>query len=282
MTPLLDTHQHLIYADALAYGWTSGIDALAGRSFTLEDYRALTDGLGVERTLFMEAAVDDARWRDEAPFIAGRARDPASAIVGLIAAIRPEGDEGFQAELERADRLGIVGYRRVLHVVDDGLSQTETFRANVRRIGEAGKVFDLCFLARQLPIARALALACENTILVLDHCGVPDIAGGGLDPWRADMAALAELPNMHCKLSGILAYCAPQNATLAAIRPYVDHVLDVFGPQRIVWGSDWPVVNMAADLPQWIGMTRTLLSPLSEDERTAIASRNAERLYGLA
>lgn len=281
MIPLLDTHQHLIYADDLAYGWTSGIDALAGTSFTLDDYKTLTDGLGVERTLFMEAAVDDECWRDEAPLIAAKARDAASGIAGLIATIRPESDDGFEAELERADELGIVGYRRILHVVDDEISQTETFRANVRKIGDTGKVFDLCFLARQLPIARELALACQNTTLVLDHCGVPDIAGGGLDPWRADMAALAELPNMHCKLSGILAYCDPKNATLAAIRPYVDHVIDVFGPQRIVWGSDWPVVNMTSDLPQWIAMTRTILSTLSPDEQAAIASRNAERLYGL-
>lgn len=282
MIPLIDTHQHLVYANNLPYGWTAGIDALAGKSFTLEDYKALTDGLGVEASLFMEAAVDDERWADEAPFIADKAGQTGSGVAGLIATIRPENDAGFEAELERGNVLGVVGYRRILHVVDDGLSQTNTFRANVRRIGDADKVFDLCFLARQLPIARGLAMACENTTFVLDHCGVPDIAGGGLDPWRADMAALAQLSNVNCKLSGILAYCDPQNTTLDAIQPYVDHVLDVFGPQRMVWGSDWPVVNMTSDLPSWIGITREILSPLSPDEQSAIGSYTAKRLYALS
>lgn len=281
MIPLIDTHQHLLYANDLPYAWTSGIDVLAGKSFPLEDYKALTNGLGIERTLFMEAAVDDERWSDEAPFIAEKARQDGSDVAGLIATIRPESDAGFEDELARGDGLGVVAYRRILHVVDDGLSQTDTFRANVAKIGDAGKVFDLCFQARQLPIARDLAKACQNTTFVLDHCGVPDIAGGGFDAWSADMAALAQLPNVNCKLSGILAYCDPQNATLGSIQPYVDHVLDVFGPKRMVWGSDWPVVNMTSDLPSWIGITRKILSPLSPDEQSAIGSDTAKRLYSL-
>lgn len=282
MLPLLDTHQHLLYPDKLSYGWAADIQALAGRSFTLEDYKGLTKGMSVERSLFMEVAVDDDRWREEAPFIAELASKPENGIAGLIATIRPESNEGFEGDLEKADALGIVGFRRILHVVDDGISQTETFRANVRKIGDAGKTFDMCFLGRQLPIARDLAKACDNTVFVLDHCGVPDIAGGEIDVWRSGMKALAELPNLNCKLSGILAYCDPQNATLEAIRPYVDHVLEVFGPDRMVWGSDWPVVNMTADLPTWITMTRTILSDLSPDEQAKIASQNAVRLYNLA
>ena len=281
MIPLIDTHQHLIYADDLPYSWTSGIDALAGKAFTLEDYHALTTGYEVEGTLFMEAAVDDERWPEEAPFIAGLARQSGSGLLGLIATIRPESDEGFEVELEKADALGVVGYRRVLHVVDDGLSQSETFRANLRRIGEAGKVFDICFLARQLPIARDLAKACDNTALVLDHCGVPNIAGGELDPWRADISALAELPNVHCKLSGLLAYCAPESANFDSIRPYVDHVLEAFGPGRMVWGSDWPVVNMTRDLPAWLAITQEILGSLSEDEAQAIGSKTAKLLFKL-
>ena len=282
MIPLLDTHQHLIYADRLGYGWTDGIQALAGRSFTLDDYKRLSAGLGIGGTLFMEAGVDDDVWREETPALAAIARAPGSGILGLIATIRPEDDASFDAELAQADAHGLVGYRRILHTVDDGISQTDTFPANVRKIGDAGKVFDMCFLARQLPIAKALAEACDNTTLVLDHCGVPDIAGGGLDPWRADMAALAALPNVHCKLSGILAYTAPGTATLETIRPYVDHVLDTFGPGRMVWGSDWPVVNMAADLPGWLRITRQILDALSEDEARAIAHANAERIYGVS
>ncbi len=209
MIPLIDTHQHLVYPDVAGYGWTVGIPALSGRAFTVEDYRALTAGLGIGGTLFMETAVDDGDIRAETAHVARLAKDPANGIRGLIVTARPEMDEGFAAWIEEAKAMGAVGVRRVLHVVDDGMSTSDTFRANVRRIGAAGLVFDMCFLARQLPLARALAAACPDTRFVLDHCGVPDIAGGGLDPWRAEIRALAELPNVSCKLSGLLAYCAP-------------------------------------------------------------------------
>ena len=96
------------------------------------------------------------------------------------------------------------------------------------------------------------------------------------------MKALAALPHVHCKLSGVLAYCAPGTASLETIRPYVDHVFEVFGPQRIVWGSDWPVVNMTSDLPAWIGITRQILSGLSDKEAEAVAAASARRIYGVA
>lgn len=279
MIPLLDTHQHLVYRDKIGYGWTHDIPPLAKGDFTLDDYAGLTRDAGVGGSLFMETGVDDADYQAETRFVHGLANQPQSGILGIIASIRPESDDGFDAWLEESIGLGAVAYRRILHVVDDAMSQSETFRRNVRKIGAAGKVFDMCFLARQLPVALEFASACDNTTLVLDHCGVPDIAGGGLDPWRAGMTALAELPNIHCKLSGIMAYCAPGEASLEAIRPYVDHVLEAFGPDRIVWGSDWPVVNLANGLPDWIAVTRTILDGLSADEAVAIAHRNAEAVY---
>ncbi len=279
MTPLLDTHQHLVYPDVAGYAWTDGVPVLAGRAFSLDDYHSLADAGSVAGTLFMETGVDDTDYQAEARFVAELARRPESRILGLIASCRPESDEGYDAWLDECDSLGVVGYRRILHVVPDDLSQTTTFRKNVRKIGDRGKVFDICFLARQLPIALELAAACDNTRLVLDHCGVPDIAGGGLDPWRDHMRDLAALPHVNCKLSGIMAYCAPGEANLQTIRPYVDHVLDVFGPERVVWGSDWPVVDMANGLPDWLKVTGAILADLSEDEAVRIAADNARRVY---
>jgi predicted TIM-barrel fold metal-dependent hydrolase len=278
---LIDTHQHLIYPDVADYGWTAGIPALADRAFTIEDYKSLTRDLGIGGTLFMETAVDDGDLRAETEHVARLAADPGNGIRGLIVSARPEVDDCFAPWIEEVTKKGAVGVRRVLHVVDDEMSTTDTFRANVRRIGAAGLVFDMCFLARQLPLARDLARACPDTSLVLDHCGVPDIAGGGLDPWRDDLRALAELPNVTCKLSGLLAYCAPGNATYEAIEPYVGHALECFGPDRMLWGSDWPVVDLANGLPDWVAVTRRILDALGEAEARAIASGTAERVYGL-
>ena len=281
MTELLDTHQHLVYPDVAGYGWTDGIPALANKSFSLDDYKSLTSGKEVSGTLFMETGVDDPDYRAETRFVADLAKNPESGIRGIIASCRPESDDGFSEWLDEGDDLNVLAYRRVLHVVDDGVSTTETFRRNVRKIGSRGKVFDLCFAARQLPVAIDLAKACDNTELVLNHCGVPDIAGGGLDPWREHIGKISELPHVNCKLSGVLAYCAPGSATLEAINPYVEHVFDRFGSSRIVWGSDWPVVNLANGLPDWLEVTQKILSKLSEDESNAIGSSNARKIYNV-
>ncbi len=277
MTSLIDTHQHLVYPDVAGYGWTDGIPALANQSFSLETYQGLAGAVG--RTLFMETGVDDADYQAEARFVSELAKNPESRIAGMIVSCRPETDDGFEAWLDECGSMNVVGLRRILHVVPDDLSKSETFRRNVREIGRRDLVFDMCFLARQLPIAMELASACDNTRLVLDHCGVPDIAGGALDPWRDHMREIAALPHVTCKLSGLLAYCAPGEASLETIKPYVDHVLEVFGPNRIVWGSDWPVVNLANGLPDWLAVTQRILDGLSLDEAGRIAGENAERVY---
>ena len=279
MISLLDTHQHLVYREKASYGWTKDIPPLAEGNFTLDDYKTLTEGLGIGGTLFMETGVDDPDYQQETRFVKSLAENADNGMIGLISSIRPESDEGFETWLEETIAMGVVGYRRILHVMPDDTSQSDIFRKNVRKIGVSGKTFDICFLPGQLPVACELAKACENTKLILNHCGVPDIAGNGLDPWRQDIKALAQIPNVICKLSGLMAYCAPGTSSLETIEPYVDHVLNCFGPNRMVWGSDWPVVNLAKGLPEWIAVTRKILGKLSADEASSIAYGTAQIVY---
>jgi len=279
MISLLDTHQHLVYREKASYGWTKDIPSLAEGNFTLDDYKTLTEGLGIGGTLFMETGVDDPDYQQETRFVKSLADNSDNGMIGLISSIRPESDEAFETWLEETIEMGVVGYRRILHVMPDDTSQSDIFRKNVRKIGVSGKTFDICFLPGQLPIACKLAKACENTKLILNHCGVPDIAGDGLDPWRQDIKALAQIPNVICKLSGLMAYCAPGTSSLETIEPYVDHVLNCFGPNRMVWGSDWPVVNLAKGLPEWIAVTRKILGKLSADEASSIAYGTAQIVY---
>jgi len=279
MISLLDTHQHLVYREKASYGWTKDIPPLAEGNFTLDDYKTLTEGLGIGGTLFMETGVDDPDYQQETRFVKSLADNSDNGMIGLISSIRPESDEAFETWLEETIEMGVVGYRRILHVMPDDTSQSDIFRKNVRKIGVSGKTFDICFLPGQLPIACELAKACENTKLILNHCGVPDIAGDGLDPWRQDIKALAQIPNVICKLSGLMAYCAPGTSSLETIEPYVDHVLNCFGPNRMVWGSDWPVVNLAKGLPEWIAVTRKILGKLSADEASSIAYGTAQIVY---
>tara|TARA_Y100000590_G_scaffold451892_1_gene594076 strand:- start:1125 stop:1970 length:846 start_codon:yes stop_codon:yes gene_type:complete len=277
MIQLFDTHLHLLYRNELNYAWAKDIPPLAEGDFTAEDYKSLTDGLGVGGSLFMEVDAED--YKKETNFIRSIANDSNNGIKGMIASIRPEQEDGFESWLNASIDIGVVGYRRVLHVASDEMSQNETFRKNIRKIGNAGKTFDMCFLQKQLPIAIELAKSCDNTTLILNHCGVPDIAGDGLSIWSENIKSLAELPHVYCKLSGIMAYCAPDTASYKTIEPYVDTVLNYFGSDRIVWGSDWPVVNLAKGIKEWISVTRNILSNLSDDEAMAIANTNAQKIY---
>ena len=275
---LIDTHQHLILRGKLGYAWTRGEPSLAG-SFTRADYAALVEGSGVVGTIFMETGVDDSDYRAEARLVAGMVGEGTLPMFGQIASCRPETDQGFDAWLEECRHLKVVGFRRILQVMPDDTSRAENYRRNVRKIGKAGWPVDLCFHSRQLAIAAELVRACPNVRFMLDHCGTPDIAGNDFSAWSERMADLARLPNLFVKLSGVTAYCAPGQTTLENVRPYVETVLTLFGPQRMVWGGDWPVVDLGSGLPEWIAMTRAFLSALSPDEQAAIGHGNARRFY---
>lgn len=281
MTPLLDTHQHLIYPDIAGYSWTGDINVLANRKFTIEDYQDLTDTRQVTGSIFMEAGVDEGEYQQEARFVAGLVDDPANNLIAMIPSCRPEFEDGFDAWLEECSDMPVAGCRRMLHVVDDDMSQDELFRKNVRKMGNRDLTFDMCFLARQLPIAVEFAKACDNTTLVLNHCGVPDIAGGDFESWRQNISDLAAIPNVACKVSGIMAYCKPGTASFETVRPYLEHVAQTFGSNRLVWGSDWPVVQTANGIEDWIDVTREFLSTLSAEETKKISYQNASKIYGL-
>jgi predicted TIM-barrel fold metal-dependent hydrolase len=275
---LIDTHLHLIWRDRLGYAWTNGTPLGEG-DYTPADAKALYGGR-VQGSIFMEVGVDDADYQTEARHIAGLVAD--GTLMGQIASCRPETQAGFADWIAECAGLGVVGYRRILHVVPDDMSQTDTFRANIRAIGAQGKPFDMCFLARQLPLAVDLARACPDTRFVLDHCGVPDIAGGAFDSWRAEIEKLAEIDNIAAvKVSGISAYAAPGTASFDTLTPWMDVVLQAFGPLRLVWGSDWPVVNFGSTLPDWIDTTHRWLSRLTDVEQQQIAHRNARRIWNL-
>ena len=273
---LVDTHLHLWDLDRLPCSWCAGIPALS-RSFHLADYLTASAGTPITKAVFMECDVDDPHQFAEARAIQTLA-DTHPLIAGIVASGRPE-STGFPAYLEQLAALPrLRGVRRVLHVVPDTVSQQPRFRENLRRLPAMGLTFDLCVLARQLPLARELADACPDVTFILDHCGVPDVKGRAFEPWRAEIRALAERPNVHCKISGLVAY-ANAGWSVADLRPWVEHVVACFGWDRVVWGGDWPVCTLGAPLARWVHSAARLVSDASTDERARLYHRNAERLY---
>lgn len=275
----IDCHQHLIYPERFSYDWTAGIPDLAGRTFRLDEYRAAASGSEIAGSVFMEVDVPFVEAAAESAFFCDLADDAANGISGVIAACRPENGD-ITGWLHDTAHPRLCGYRRVLHTQPDDLSTTAGFRENVARIGQAGLTFDLCVLPRQHGNAAELVDGCPETRFILDHCGVPDIASGDLESWRASLKELSRRPNLVCKISGIIAYAAG-DITAETLRPVVEHAIDCFGWNRVIWGSDWPVCNLTRDLATWTRLLDAVLADCSDDELARLYHRNARLIYQL-
>lgn len=271
---IIDTHLHLIDRARLSYPWLDEVPAL-NRDWRFADYAHMAARVGITGALHMEADVAERQIEAESAMVAGLM---PGLMLGAISSARPEAP-GFAAWLERQDRCVVKGLRRVLHVVPDEVSLAPLFRQNVARLGKAGLPFDICMLQRQLPLATALADACPDTVFVLDHCGVPDMAGD-FAAWAQAITDLARRPNLHAKISGICAY-GGADWRLETLRPYVEHVIGAFGWGRVVWGSDSPVCTLQASLEQWVAASRALVAGCSAGEQAALFHANARRLWAL-
>ena len=188
-----------MYRDQVGYSWANEFPPIDKGNFTLEDYKELTKEFEIKGTIFMETGVDDSDYKKETKFIKSIMDQPNSNMKGLIVSIRPEEENGFDQWLEETIEMNVVGYRRIFHVMPDEFSQNTVLRNNVKKIGSAGKPFDICFLPTQLKIAKEFAKECDQMDLVLNHCGVPPIASGEIYEWGKDIISLSELSNLTCK-----------------------------------------------------------------------------------
>jgi predicted TIM-barrel fold metal-dependent hydrolase len=278
---IIDTHQHLWDKDLFHYAWLESLPKL-DRSFRLSDYQEATRGLEIEKTVFVECDVDDEQATDEALHILRLAEQPDSRVAGVVASGRPE-KEGFESHLERLrGQPRLKGIRRILHTHPDELGRGKTFVENVRKLEEYGLSFDTCVLARQLPIAINLVSQCPGVTFILDHCGVPQVKERVMHPWREHIQEIATFPNVYCKVSGLVAYADPVNWTPEDVRPFIDHVLESFGWDRVMFGSDWPVCTLAASYRQWVETLLSVTQAAGETNQEKLFRDNAIRAYRLS
>ena len=271
---ILDTHLHLIYPDRFSYDWTRGTSL--DRAWTIEDYWVEAEPLGIETMLHMEVDVPPAEIEAETAFVLG----VHPAVVGAIANSRPERND-FPAQLERLKALGNVrGVRRLLQGQPPELAEDAMFLENLRLLPAHGLTFDICVKSHELAVAEKLIPACPDVQFILDHCGNPKIGDREWESWANPMTRIAENPNVVCKVSGILANVR-EGWAVADLKPYVEHVITTFGWDRVVWGSDYPVVTLFGDLTRWVNATREIISGASADEQARLLHRNAERIYGV-
>lgn len=262
--------------ERLRYPWLDKVPAL-NRSFTLREYLDEATPAGIVSMLHMEVDVAEVDMEAETALVSAIG-DP---VIGAIAACRPENTD-FKPVFERlAANPKVRGFRRVLHTGAFEYADSDLFIGNIRSLARTGHPFDLCVWPRHIPLAYSIAKACPDVQFVLDHCGMPDIKGGDFDVWARDTARLAELPNVACKISGVIAYADGKRQLVDQLRPYVEYSILNFGWERVVWGSDWPVCNNIASLSHWVKITQDLLDGTSEIEKKKLFSENARRIYGL-
>jgi predicted TIM-barrel fold metal-dependent hydrolase len=278
---IVDTHQHLWDLDLFRYSWVGSLPSL-NRSFRMPDYMSAVKGLKVVKSVHVEADVDERYMLDETRHLLALAEQPDNPLEGIVACGRPESDD-FKSYLDRiAGHRKLKGIRRVLHTQPDEVGQGATFIRNVAALSSYGLSFDICVLARQIPIAVNLVSKCPDVAFILDHCGVPQVKENNLDPWRAYITEIAQFPNVSCKISGLVAYADPTRWTTDDLRPFVEHTTASFGWDRVLFGSDWPVCTLSASYQQWVEALREITQGAGEVNQKQLFHDNAIRVYRLS
>jgi predicted TIM-barrel fold metal-dependent hydrolase len=285
MLPIVDTHQHLWDLSRFHLPWVDTRPPLA-RSFLPEDYRLATDGLNVVKCVYMEVDLDPRHRQGEADYVIELCAGARTATIAAVVCGEP-GSEGFATYAAQFKGSKYVkGLRRVLHVPETppGTCLSKEFIRDVRLLGTLGLSFDLCMRAVELADADRLVGDCPDTRFILDHCGNAEVhkVGPERDQWRKDMEAIARRPNLVGKVSGIVASAKPGQWGPDDLAPIVNHTLDVFGPDRVMFGGDWPVCTVAATYRQWVDALKAIVHNRPEEARRQLFHDNAVRFYGLA
>lgn len=280
--PIIDAHVHLWDPARFRMAWLDGSDLL-GRRYLLDQYRAHTAGLAIEALVYLQVDVAPAYGLLEAQFVAGlAAHDPR---IGAIVAWAPlEDGDCARTYLDALVGLSplVKGVRRIVQSEPDaGFCLRPGFVRGVRLLAEYGLSCDICIQHEQLAATIALVRQCPEVQFMLDHLGKPAIKAGQLEPWRTQLAALAALPNVLCKISGVATEADHAGWTVEQIAPYVRHALDVFGDDRVAFGGDWPVVLLASEYRRWVDALDALTHDRSPAARRKLWAENARRFYRL-
>lgn len=278
---VVDSHHHLWDTDELAYHLFETIQQL-NRPFTAADFEAEAEQFGISQSICVEAASAGADGRHETGWLLRQIEGSAriAALVAWAPLERHDLDQSLDW-LASLEGKPIVGVRRSFEFEPPDFPQQPAVIEGARLAGARGLVVDLVMFSRSLRASIALVDACPDTQFVLDHLGKPRIRERRREPWERELRELALRPNVVCKLSGLPTEAERESWGTADLRPYVEHALDCFGAERLLFGSDWPVVNLAGGLGRWFAAVDELLGQLNQPTRSGILAGNARRIYSL-
>jgi L-fuconolactonase len=262
---MIDAHQHVWRIGANDCSWPTAADAPIHRDFLPEDWRALAAPLGVTGSVLVQSqeSARDTEWLLELT----AAHDFILGVVGWA---------DLKAGTAWPVNRWLKGLRPMVQDCAGDWLDDPALDPALQAMAEQGLVFDALIRPRHLASLERLARRHPRLQIVIDHAAKPDITGGGLGDWRETMERLAMLPNVACKLSGLLTEAAPgQEAEVAAVGEWL---FARFGPERLIWGSDWPVLELAGSYAGWLRLARAIVPA---DAHDAVFGGNARRIYGL-
>jgi L-fuconolactonase len=281
MTRRVDAHHRIWDLSVRDQAWPDGEPSAAiRRTFTVDDLTPDALAAGVDATVLVQAVP----LAEETPVTLRAAveNDLVAAVTGWVDLTAPSvGDD--LARLQSG--IGGAYLRAICHPVQDEPDPDWLCRTDVRRglsaVAEADLGYELLVGPGQLPAALRAVAESDHVEFVLDHCAKPNIADGAIEPWASRIRQLATHENITCKLSGLVTEADWAGWSPQTLRPYVDVVVEAFGPQRLMFGSDWPVCLLASSYGRWVAAVDELISQLSDDERAAITGGTARRFYGI-
>jgi L-fuconolactonase len=279
--PIVDTHQHLWDLTKFRLPWIEKGSVLA-RSYVSSDYAEAVKGLGVVQAVYMEVDVDPAQQTAEAQHVIALCKKGDTLTRAAVISGRPASDGFGKYIAQFKGSPSIKGVRQVLHGASTkaGYCLQKSFIKGVQLLGEQGMRFDLCMRPGELPDATRLIDACPDTRFILDHCGNANLKKH--EQWKKDIAELAKRKNVVGKVSGIVASAAPGKWTADDLAPVVKQTMAVFGPDRVMFGGDWPVCLLASTYAQWVKALKEIVADRKPAEQRKLFHDNAVKFYALS
>ena len=283
MIPIVDTHQHLWDLSKFKLPWITKESPL-GKSFVLSDYADATKGLNVTKSIYMEVDVAEDQQTQEVDYVTDICKSGKSTMVAAVVSGRPA-SSNFAKYLDYFKGNNYIkGIRQVLHVpaTPPGFCNQADFVKGIRLLGQRNLSFDLCVRGTDLEHTAKLVDSCPDTRFILDHCGNPDLKNKNHDEWKKGLALVAAKKNVVVKVSGFIASTTVGAWKVEDLAPIINHTLDSFGPDRVMFGGDWPVCTLAATYKEWLTSLQQVVQARSEQDRRKLFHDNAVRFYGIA
>jgi L-fuconolactonase len=280
--PIVDTHLHVWDTGLLRYPWLADVPLL-NKPYLLEDFGTACGGVDVAAMVFVQAEVDFAQFLEEAQWVASLAQEEDARIQGIVAWAPLEKGDLACRDLESLVQVPLMkGIRRIIQFEPDPeFCLRPEFIEGVQALPEFGLHFEVCIDHTQMANAIEMVAQCPQVTFIMDHIGKPNIKRRGLEPWQTDLKTMSQFPNMWCKMSGLVTEADHDNWTVADLQPYIDHVIECFGFDRVMYGGDWPVATQAAEYPRWVSALQQAVSGCSDSQLRKLFRENAIQFYRL-